>query len=67
VNGHFSLLQGYGAFSYSKSNVKNAINYIKNQEVHHHTKIFVEEYHDFLETFEVDFDEQHIFKPVEWV
>ena len=67
VKGRFSWQEGYGAFSYSKSNVRNVIDYINNQEVHHRKRTFVEEYHDFLEKFEVDFDERYIFKPVEWV
>ena len=36
------------------------------QENHHRKKTFIEEYHDFLEKFEIDFDERYIFKPIEW-
>ena len=53
---------GYGAFSYSKSNLMNVINYIKNQKEHHRKISFVEEYDKFLQRFEVDFDERYIFK-----
>jgi REP element-mobilizing transposase RayT len=67
VKGRFSWQEGYGAFSYSKSHVNHVIDYIKNQEEHHRTKTFVEEYHDFLEKFEVDFEERYIFNPVEWI
>lgn len=67
VRGRFSWQEGYGAFSYSKSNVDNVIDYIKNQDVHHQKRTFIEEYHDFLKKFGIDFDEQYIFKPVEWV
>ena len=66
VNGKFSWQEGYGAFSYSKSHVGNVIEYIKNQEVHHRKKSFVEEYRDFLKKIEIDFDERYIFKPVEY-
>jgi hypothetical protein len=66
VKGHFSWQQGYGAFSYTKSNVDNVVKYIKNQEIHHHKKTFIEEYLDFLKEFEIDFDERYIFKPVLW-
>jgi hypothetical protein len=38
------------------------INYIHNQEERHKTKSFQEEYLDFLEAFEVDYDERYIFK-----
>ena len=67
VSGHFSWQEGYGAFSYSKSNVDNVIEYIKNQEIHHRKKSFIEEYQDFLKKFAVDYEEQYLFKPVEWV
>jgi putative transposase len=67
VKGRFSWQEGYGAFSYSKSNVDSVIDYIKNQEIHHRKRTFIEEYRDFLEKFEVDFDERYIFKSIEWV
>ena len=66
IKNRFSWQEGYGAFSYGKSQVDNVIEYIKNQEVHHRTKTFIEEYHEFLEKFEVDFDERYIFEPVEY-
>ena len=66
VKGRFSWQEGYGAFSYSKSQVNAVIDYIKNQEKHHRTKTFLEEYHDFLKHFEIDFDERYIFKRVEY-
>lgn len=58
----FEWQEGYGAFSYSKSQVNNVIDYIKNQETHHKTKSFNEEYVEFLKIFEIDFDEKYIFK-----
>ena len=64
TKGKFSWQEGYGAFSYSKSHVNNVINYIKNQERHHKRKTFIEEYRDFLEKFEIPYDERYIFKPV---
>lgn len=39
----FEWQEGYGAFSYSKSQVNAVINYINNQEQHHKTKTFQEE------------------------
>lgn len=66
VKGHFSWQEGYGAFSYSKSHVESVIDYIKNQEIHHQKKTFIEEYQDFLEKFEVDYDERYIFRPIEY-
>ena len=58
----FEWQEGYGAFSYGKSQIKNVIKYIENQEEHHKIKTFREEYLDFLQKFEVDFDEKYIFK-----
>ncbi|KRD06406.1 transposase [Flavobacterium sp. Root901] len=59
---HFEWQEGYGAFSYSKSQLSAVANYIENQEQHHKTKTFKEEYINFLEKFEVDYDEKFIFK-----
>lgn len=59
---HFEWQEGYGAFSYSKSQLNAVANYIQNQELHHKKKTFREEYIDFLEKFEIDYDEKFIFK-----
>lgn len=59
---HFEWQEGYGAFSYSKSQLNAVVNYIENQEAHHKKKTFREEYIDFLEKFEIDYDEKFIFK-----
>lgn len=58
----FEWQEGYGAFSYSKSHVKNVIKYIQNQENHHKKEFFREEYLKFLKVFEIEFDERYIFK-----
>ncbi len=58
----FEWQEGYGAFSYSKSHVNNVIRYIQNQENHHKKETFREEYLNFLKAFEIDYDEQYIFK-----
>ncbi|MEI8279036.1 MAG: IS200/IS605 family transposase [Bacteroidota bacterium] len=60
----FSWQEGYGAFSYSHSQLNNVVSYIKNQKEHHKKKTFREEYKGFLEAFEVSFDERYLF---EWV
>ncbi|SHH23400.1 IS200/IS605 family transposase [Flavobacterium defluvii] len=59
---HFEWQEGYGAFSYSKSQLSAVAGYIDNQEEHHKKKTFKEEYINFLEKFEVDYDEKFIFK-----
>jgi putative transposase len=62
TNIRFEWQEGYGAFSYSKSQIIQVVNYIQNQELHHIKKTFKEEYLDFLEKFEIDYDEKFIFK-----
>ena len=64
IKGRFSWQEGYGGFSYSKSQVNDVISYILNQEKHHKKKSFMEEYDDFLKEFEIDFDERFVFNPV---
>ncbi len=64
VQGHFQWQEGYGAFSYSKSQLPALIRYVENQEAHHQTKTFLEEYKAFLDKFEVPYEEQYLFKAV---
>ncbi|MFH1118953.1 MAG: IS200/IS605 family transposase [Bacteroidota bacterium] len=66
VPGRFSWQEGFGGFSYSKSQIDNMIDYIKNQEIHHRRKSFIEEYIEFLEKSEVSYNERFIFKPVDF-
>ena len=47
VNGKFNWQEGFGAFSYSKSQIDNVIKYILNQEEHHKKETFKEEYFGF--------------------
>lgn len=65
VNAKFSWQADYGAFSYAKSEVPKIINYIKNQEEHHKTKTFRDEYLELLKEFDIDFDTNYIFKTPE--
>ncbi|MCF3111691.1 IS200/IS605 family transposase [Niabella sp. CC-SYL272] len=62
TKGKFEWQNGYGAFSYSKSQVPDVITYIKNQEQHHSKKAFMEEYLALLKQFEIDYDERYVFK-----
>jgi len=62
VKGNFSWQEGYGAFSYSHSQIGNVYNYVLNQENHHHIKTFKEEYFEFLKEFEIDFNEKYLFE-----
>lgn len=61
VKGKFLWQEGFGAFSYSQSNLAHVIRYIENQEVHHEKKTFKEEYKSILEAFKVSYDEKYIF------
>jgi putative transposase len=60
--GNFAWQEGYGAFSYSKSHIPDVIRYIQNREAHHKKQSFLDEYRQFLKAFDIDFDEQYIFK-----
>ena len=62
VKGKFEWQEGYGAFSYAKSQIKNVIAYIENQEEHHKSESFKKEYIQFLQKFEIAYDEKYIFK-----
>jgi putative transposase len=65
VPGRFRWQTGFGAFSYSHSQLDDVIRYIANQEKHHATKSFRDEYLEFLHKFHVEHDENYIFRPVE--
>ncbi len=54
----FSWQKGFGAFTYSKSQVPRVVRYIKNQEEHHCKKTFKEEYLELLEKFGVKYKEK---------
>lgn len=58
----FSWQDGYGAFSYSKSQVPDVIRYIQQQQLHHQNQTFIQEYKAFLEAFALEYDERYIFK-----
>ena len=62
IKGKFSWQEGYGAFSYGHSQLDTVIKYIQNQEAHHATKTFKEEYLEFLAKFEVEYDEKYLFE-----
>jgi putative transposase len=62
VAGRFSWQEGFGAFSYSRSQLGAVIRYVENQQKHHARKSFREEYVELLEKFNVDYDRRYIFK-----
>ena len=62
LNGKFNWQEGYGAFSYSKSQIDKVVNYILNQEEHHKKRSFKEEYLELLNKFEIQYEEKYMFE-----
>lgn len=62
VNNVFSWQEGFGAFSYSKSQSQKVVGYILNQPIHHEKKNFKDEYLEFLRRYEVGYDEKYLFE-----
>lgn len=61
VKGKFRWQEGYGAFTYSKSQIDAVVKYILNQPLHHKKTTFKEEYHKILNDLDIKFDEQYLF------
>ena len=57
----FAWQEGYGVFSYSHSHIDSVIKYIQNQEKHHQKTSFRKEYHEFLQKFEIDYNDRYLF------
>jgi REP element-mobilizing transposase RayT len=64
VRGKFQWQEGYGAFSYSQSQIKHVYDYILNQENQHANRTFKEEYIDLLNLFQIKYEERFLF---EWI
>ena len=62
VMGKFAWQEGFGAFTYSRSQLNQVVQYIRNQPIHHRKKTFKEEYIEFLEKFEIEFDDKYVFE-----
>lgn len=62
LRGKFNGQEGYGAFSYSHSQIDRVIKYIDNQQQHHKKKTFREEYLEMLEAFNVQYNNAYLFK-----
>ena len=61
VKGKFNWQIGFGAFSYSKSQIPKVSKYIENQEEHHKKRSFRQEYIEWLNKYEVDYNEKYLF------
>jgi putative transposase len=58
---NYAWQDGYGGFSYSKSQIQDVYSYVRDQEIHHKKKTFREEYLDLLKDFEIEYNEKYLF------
>ena len=58
----FSWQEGFGAFSYSHSQIDLVAKYVLNQKAHHQSITFKEEYLDFLKKFEIVHEKKYLFE-----
>jgi putative transposase len=65
VKGKFSWQEGFGAFTYSKSEISRITDYIDSQKMHHDRKTFSEQYIEMLNEFGVEYDSRYVFTPVD--
>ncbi|MGD2109809.1 MAG: transposase [Phycisphaerae bacterium] len=56
----FAWQNGYGAFSVSASQLTSVRDYIADQEMHHQTVTFQDEFRTFLSRHGVEFDERYV-------
>lgn len=56
----FHWQKGYGAFSVSPSHVEALRRYIGNQEEHHRTESFQDEFRRLLRKYQVEYDERYV-------
>lgn len=64
VRGKFAWQEGFGAFSYSRSQIDAVSKYVLNQERHHARRSFKDEYITMLDRFEVDYEDRYLF---DWI
>ena len=57
----FEWQRGYGAFTYSHSQIDAVVKYIISQETHHQKKTFREEYLEILHKNEIEFKDEYVF------
>lgn len=58
--GQFYWQRGYAMFSVSPTHLGDAETYVRNQEEHHRTKTFQEEFREFLNRYNMEFDERYV-------
>ena len=57
---HFYWQNGYGMFSVSPASVQDVVCYIENQEQHHRTVSFKDEFRSFLDEYGLKYDERYL-------
>jgi REP element-mobilizing transposase RayT len=57
---NFYWQNGYGAFSVNPNGIEVVRGYILNQEVHHTTRTFKDEYRAFLKKYRIEYDERYV-------
>jgi REP element-mobilizing transposase RayT len=57
---NFYWQNGYGAFSVNPAEADVVIAYIANQHAHHSKKNFQDEYREYLNYYDVDYDERYV-------
>ncbi len=62
VPGRFLWQEGYGSFTYSRSQISDIYKYIETQEEHHSGKTFRQEYIFMLDRMEVEYDPKYLFE-----
>jgi len=65
VPGRFAWQEGFGAFSYSHSDIGAVIRYIERQQEHHAKRSFRDEYIRLLERYRITYDPRYVFTPTE--
>ncbi len=60
--GTFRWQDGYGAFTYGKSQIDAVYHYILDQEKHHQKRPFREEYLEMLNKFDIKYDDRYLFE-----
>lgn len=61
-NEAFHWQTGFGAFSYSKSQLNDVIHYINTQKEHHKKVSFKDEYISLLKAFGIEYNENYVFE-----
>jgi hypothetical protein len=57
---NFYWQRGYGMFSVGPANLNEAEAYVRNQEEHHRSRTYQDEFRGFLNRYEVEYDEQYV-------